>query len=301
MIRKKVIIDTDPGVDDITAILVALFNSNFDVKLITSTAGNVGIEKTTRNLLHVLEKFDFNVLVAKGASKPLVRESKTASSVHGEEGLGKYIPKTPTKLHFVENAIDQMYKTILENKNDITIIELGPHTNLGLLFQKYPECENYINEIVFEGGSPYGKENIKPHISFNISCDPEAAKIVMNTKIIKTIIPSEMGRYITYFSPEDVNNIKNTNKTGEFLNEMFKGYVNRYNLDIIQTNDLSAIMYMLYPEIFKTYKCDIEIDTNLMPGKTTITENPNGLVTFVDNCDRKIFIENFMKNLNSMP
>jgi len=193
-----------------------------------------------------------------------------------------------------------MYEVIKKNKHNITILELGPHTNLGLLFTKYPECEEWIDEIIFEGGSPYGKPGLKPHISFNISFDPEAADIVMKTKIKKTIIPSELGRYTAYFTYEDIEKIKNTNSVGAFLTKMYEGYVNRYNLDIVQTNDLCTTIYMLYPEIFKTYKCNIEVDTNLMPGKTIITEDENGLVTFVEDTNRELFVEKFMHHLKNI-
>ena len=119
--------------------------------------------------------------------------------------------------------------------------------------------------------------------------------------IPKTIIPSELGRYIAYFSKDDVDKIKNTNSTGKFLSEMFEGYINRYGLDITQTNDLCAVMYMLYPEIFESYKCDIVVDTNSVPGKTTITPNKNGLINFVENTNREVFVQKFLENLKQMP
>ena len=97
-----------------------------------------------------------------------------------------------------------------------------------------------------------------------------------------------------------IDEIKNTNSVGAFLTKMYEGYVNRYNLDIVQTNDLCTTIYMLYPEIFKTYKCNIEVDTNLMPGKTIITEDENGLVTFVEDTNRELFVEKFMHHLKNI-
>ena len=90
-----------------------------------------------------------------------------------------------------------------------------------------------------------------------------------------------------------VEQIRKTNKTGEFLATMYDGYMDEDVGLTTQTNDLCAIMYMIHPEIFKTHKVDIKVDTKEMLGKTTITDNPNGLVTFVDDVDNKIFFEKF--------
>lgn len=300
MKKQNIIIDTDPGVDDATAITIALFNENLDIKLITTTSGNVGINTTTRNALFLLEKFNKDVPVCMGASKPLIRPVKNAFSIHGVEGLGGYTPFTPTKKVDPTPFEDKMFEIIKQNAGNIKLIELGPHTNLALLLKKYPEAENMISEIIFEGGSPYGKENVSPHISFNISCDPEAADIVMKTKIPKTIVPSEIGRYFAYFSSKQVDKIRKTNKTGEFFAEMFEGYKSKYIMDATETNDLSAIMYLIYPEIFTTYKCSISVDLDTMPGKTEINEAPNGNITFVENVNRKEFFKLFMQSLKAI-
>lgn len=297
---EKLIIDTDPGVDDATAITICMFNKNIDIKLITTICGNVGIETTTRNALHLVEKFNKSIPVAKGATKPLKRQSKDASLIHGKDGLGAYsIPKITRKI-INESAIDKMYEILKENPGEITILELAPQTNLANLFIKYPDSVNLVKQIIFEGGSPYGKANIKPHISFNISFDPEAADVVMTTPIKKTLVPSEMGRYLAAFSAEQVEIIKNTNSAGSFLAKMFEGYKSDYIKEVTETNDLSAAMYLLFPNIFSTYNCDIEIDLLDKPGRTIITENPNGLVTFVENVNRDKFFNLFLNELKNI-
>ena len=128
----------------------------------------------------------------------------------------------------------------------------------------------------------------------------EAADIVMKTKIPKTIVPSEIGRYFAYFSSKQVDKIRKTNKTGEFFAEMFEGYKSKYIMDATETNDLSAIMYLIYPEIFTTYKCSISVDLDTMPGKTEIYETPNGNITFVENVNRKEFFKLFMQSLKAI-
>ncbi len=300
MKKTNIIIDTDPGVDDATAITIALFNKNLDTKLITTTSGNVGINTTTRNALYLVERYKKDVPVCKGAEKPLKRISKSASFVHGNDGLGGFVPPKVEKQICDENCIDKMFEIIKQNAGNIKIVELAPQTNLGLLFSKYPQAEDMISEIIFEGGSPYGKQNVKNHISFNISFDPEAADIVMKTKIKKTIVPSEIGRYIAYFSSNQVEQIKSINKTGAFLAKMFEGYKSDAIQKATESNDLCAVMYLLYPQIFSTYKCDIKIDLDEMPGKTIITENENGNVVFVEDVNREKFFELFMENLKNI-
>lgn len=300
MKKTNIIIDTDPGVDDATAITIAMFNNKLNTKLISTTSGNVGIITTTRNALYLVEKFGKDIPVVKGAEKPILRTSKSAAFVHGNEGLGGFVPEKVFKKAEDKDCTDALFETIKQNAGNITIVELAPQTNLGLLFSKYPQAEDMISEIIFEGGSPYGKKNVKNHISFNISFDPESADIVMKTKIKKTIVPSEIGRYIAYFSESQVEQIRKTNKTGEFLAKMFEGYKSDEIVNATETNDLCAVMYLLYPEIFSTYKCDIKIDLDEMPGKTIITENENGNVVFVENVNREKFFELFMENLKNI-
>lgn len=296
---RKIIIDTDPGVDDATSLVVALNSDEFDIKLITTTYGNVGIEKTTKNALFLVNKFNKNINVAKGSSHPMQKALKSAINVHGKNGLGNLEVPSVDKKAIKENAIDEMYKIIKENKGEITLVELAPQTNLGQLFTKYPDCESMVKEIIFEGGSPYGKEGVKPHISFNISSDPDACDIVLKTKIKKTIIPSEMGRYIAPFSKEQIEKIKTINETGELLYSMYRGYKSDCIRET-ETNDLCTIMYMLYPEIFKTYNCEISLDTKVLAGRMFITQKSDGDITFVEDVDRDKFFELFIQSIKKI-
>lgn len=295
MTKEKIIIDTDPGCDDATGIALLLNNDKVDIKLITTSAGILDIDSTTRNLLYLLERFNKQIPVYKGTSSPLFRKANYVPNIQGKYGLGGFIPPIVSRKAGNGDSIDAMYKVIKENPHEITILELAPQTNLARLFLKYPDSENLIKQIIFEGGSPYGKENVKPHISFNISFDPESAKIVMETKTKKTIVPSELGRYYVPFNKEQVEEIKNTNKTGEFFATMYTGYKSRY-IPFTETNDVTACMYLLYPEIYTTNLCSIKVDTMETPGKTIITENA-GDITFVSGVDKEKFYKLFMENL----
>ena len=172
--KHKVIIDTDPGVDDAACLLYAFFDEYIDIKLLTTVVGNISLEKATRNLLHLLDVFDVDIPVAKGAIKAMERESINAEFIHQKEGLGGYTPKNSNRKVLEENAIDAMYRVISDGDGDIIPIILGPQTNIGLLIKNHPDVINKIPKIVFMGGSPFGHPDYPDHVSFNISSDPEA-------------------------------------------------------------------------------------------------------------------------------
>lgn len=276
--KIKLIIDTDPGVDDAAALMLALFEDKFDIKLITTNSGNRTIDITTRNMLHLLEKYDLNIPVAKGADKPLCRERLDAAHIHGFEGLGTYVPQEPLKLKCLEgSAEDNMFRVIQENPHEIVLCLLGPQTNAGLLLKKHPEAAALLKQIVFMGGSPYGYKKTKPHISFNISSDPEACEIVLNSGAPIVMVPSELGRRMTHLSYDQVMEIAKLNDSGKFMLEMYKEYWEPgFEDQRVATNDTCAFLYLVDPKIFKAKRGDIHVDTNKTPGKTIIDFSKRG-------------------------
>lgn len=154
MTKKPIILDTDPGIDDAVALAVALHSEELEVKLITTVAGNVGLDKVTRNALKLLTFFNKNIPVAKGAAEPLIREGADASNVHGESGMEGYDFGEPnTDLLLDEHAIHAMYRVIRESEVPITLVPIGPLTNIALLLKVYPEAKSNIEQIVLMGGS----------------------------------------------------------------------------------------------------------------------------------------------------
>ena len=148
--KLKLIIDTDPGVDDTVCLIYALFDQNVKIELLTTVSGNVNIDKATRNLLHLLDLLKMDVPVAKGADKPLVRTSENAEFIHQKSGLGGYTPPESTKSQIIkEDAVSAMYRVIMENDGDVYPIILGPQTNIALLIKRHPEVIAKIPKIVF--------------------------------------------------------------------------------------------------------------------------------------------------------
>lgn len=299
MKKIKVIVDTDPGCDDAACLIYMLNDNKLDIKLITTVTGNVGVDTATRNTLHLLDIFENDVPVAKGCAKAMFRNSPFAEDIHQKEGMGGYIPpQYTTRQAYSNDAVEEIYKVLMEGEGDIIPIILGPQTNFGHLFQKHPDVIKKITQIIFMGGSPYGMKGFPNHISFNISSDPEAFKIVLDTKIPLVMIPSDMGRRKAYLDEEYVYNMQKVNEVGDFLFRIYDLYWEPgFDDKRIATNDTCAYMYLIHPELFQTTKIDIEVDLKEEPGKTTVYFDDNGHVDLAIGVKREEFLKILNKKL----
>ena len=169
-----IILDTDPGIDDAVAIAAALFAPECDLKLITTVAGNVSLEKTTRNALQLLHFWNADVPLAQGAATPLLRPLYSAANVHGESGLDGYDFIEHARQPLAIPAFQAIRDMLLASPEPITLVTIGPLTNIALLLTHYPECQFNIRRLVMMGGSA-GRGNFTPSAEFNIAVDPDAA------------------------------------------------------------------------------------------------------------------------------
>lgn len=290
--KIKLIIDTDPGVDDAACLIYSFFDKNVDLKLITTVVGNVEVDIGTRNTLHLLDILDISFPVAKGASKALCRPSIDAKFIHQEQGLGGYVPPLETTHKVIdEHAVDALYRVLSQGDGDIIPVVLGPHTNIALLLQKYPDVIPKIPKIVFMGGSPFGNPNYPDHISFNISSDPEAFKIVLDSKIPLVMAPSDLGRRKAHLTEEYVYGLRKFGDVGKLLSIMYSKYWEPgYPDKRVATNDTCALLALIYPEMFTTERCFVTVNVTDAPGKTICDFNENGNVELVTNIDRTAFL-----------
>lgn len=294
MQKYKVIIDTDPGVDDAACLIYAFFDKMLDIKLLTTVKGNVDAPTATRNLLHLLDRFNLDYPVAMGANHAFNkdRETPTAQDIHSVDGLGGYIPPKQTKRQPInKDAVTAMYEIISNGDGDIIPIVLGPHTNIALLLKKYPEIAKKIPQIVFMGASPYGMPGFPDHISFNISSDPEAFKYVVESKIPLVMVPSDMGRNKAYLTEEFVENMKKTNEVGAFIYQMYSTYWEHgYEDRRIATNDTCAYVYLTHRDLFICERITIDVNTTDAPGKTIVKYDPYGHIELTVGVDRPKFL-----------
>ncbi|MEH7385796.1 ribonucleoside hydrolase RihC [Bacillus sp. JJ1521] len=271
MNKRPIIIDTDPGIDDAVALAIALFSEELDVKLLTTVAGNVGVDKVTYNTLRLLKYFNKEVPVAIGANEPLIRPAVDASNVHGASGMEGFDFEEPTyDLVLEENAVNAMYRVIMENDTPITLVPIGPLTNIALLFKVYPEVKEKISEIVLMGGSA-SRGNMGVMSEFNMHVDPEAAKIVFNSGVPIVMAGLDVGLKALVF-PEDSAQIKEMNNVGKMIYSLFQKYRGGSMKTGLKMYDSTAIAYLLKPEMFEaidTY-VDIELNGEMTAGCTVV-------------------------------
>ena len=175
---RKVILDCDPGIDDAFAIAFGCGHPALELCGITTVTGNVGLDKTTRNALAVLEFLGRpDVPVAAGSPAPLLRPFTESHDVHGETGLGAARLPAPRGRPVAAHAVDFLIDRIAAAPGEVTLVATGPLTNIALAVRRYPPLVTQVADFVIMGGSA-GRGNMTPAAEFNIWCDPEAAAIV---------------------------------------------------------------------------------------------------------------------------
>ncbi|MFS8540486.1 MAG: nucleoside hydrolase, partial [Tissierellales bacterium] len=183
MTKRNIIIDCDPGHDDVMAILLALANQDkLNILGVTTVAGNQTLEKVTLNLRKLYTYLGISTPAASGAARPIIRELVLGSDVHGESGLDGWDFPEPTFQLDSTNAVTFLREKIMNAEGKVTLVPVGPLTNIGLLFSVFPEVKEKIEAISLMGGSIYAG-NHTPHAEFNIYVDPEAAKVVFDSGI----------------------------------------------------------------------------------------------------------------------
>jgi purine nucleosidase len=182
-----IILDCDPGHDDMVAIMLAAAHPRIDLLAITTVAGNGTLERTTHNARAVCSLAGIrDVPIAAGAPGPLVGTLRTAAHVHGESGLEGAELADPDVPLAPEHAVDLMTQLLRDAAEPVTLVPTGPLTNVALLLRKHPELAGRVREIVLMGGSTH-VGNVEPLGEFNIHVDPEAADVVFSSGLPVTM------------------------------------------------------------------------------------------------------------------
>ena len=270
MTKEKIIIDTDPGIDDAVALAIALFSDKLDVKLITTVAGNVSAEKVTSNTLKLLTFWDKHIPVSRGAERPLIEKYIDASHVHGQSGLAGFdFPKPDSSLLCSEHAVEKMRQVIMA-EDKITLAAIGPLTNIALLFAMYPEVKPHISRLVMMGGSlTRGNKGVMSE--FNFATDPHAAKIVFDFGVPLVMADLDIGRKAS-IPGTDIEKIRSFGKTGAMLYALLKKYRSGTFETGLHMYDSCVLAYILKPELFITAQAfaDIELSGTLTVGCSVI-------------------------------
>ncbi|GHU17561.1 ribonucleoside hydrolase RihC [Spirochaetia bacterium] len=271
MKKRLIIIDTDPGIDDAIALAVALFSDELDVRLISAVAGNVSLEKTANNALKLLTFWGKRIPVAPGADRPLLAAPTHAEEVHGASGMDGYDFPIPDKSNLLsEHAVNAIYKTLDESAEKITLVPIGPLTNIALLLRMYPDVKNRIEEIVLMGGSvTRGNKGVMSE--FNMACDPEAARIVFESGLPIVMAGLDVG-WKALVHPEDTAKIKAMGRTGEMIYALLQHYRSGDINTGLKMYDSCAIAYLLQPEMFEVAETFVAVETagTLTAGTTVV-------------------------------
>lgn len=180
----RIIIDCDPGHDDMAAILLAASHPSIRIEAITAVCGNASVENTTRNALRIVEAFGLDVPVYRGAELPLLHRYEFPAAFHGPSGLdsaGVELP-APTRTVAPGHAVEAIIRLVESNPGEITLVVIGPMTNIALALALRPDLATDIKQIVFMGGST-GEGNVTPAAEFNIWADAEAARMVFRSGV----------------------------------------------------------------------------------------------------------------------
>ncbi len=274
---KKIILDCDPGHDDAIAILLATRSEKIKLLGITTVAGNSELVNTTNNALRVLNYADvYDVPVYAGCEKPMMRNlyRLTGAIIHGEDGLGGPDIPAPTQKPEVGHAVDYIVDTLMAAEEKLTIVAVGPLTNIATAMVKVPAIKEKIEQIVIMGGAVVDPGNITSAAEFNIFVDPEAAKIVMcsGVKIYLNTLDISMK---AVFYEDDINNLANKgNKVCKIVHELLKFFagthVDHFGFLACPIHDALCVG-MLIDESLIEYKkvfLDVSLNDELTLGET---------------------------------
>ncbi|WP_413698709.1 nucleoside hydrolase [Psychromonas sp. KJ10-10] len=267
---RKIILDSDPGIDDAMAILFAEANSTIDLMAITTVYGNAMIENATNNALFLKKKFNLKADIVKGASKPITKTPVGPTViVHGETGFGDMlIPKQDEALIDSRPAYQYIIDMVKENPGEITLVAIGPLTNLALALKAAPEIVNLVKEVVIMGGA-FGENghrgNVTPYAEANIHDDPHVADAVFCAPWPVVIIGLDVTQQ-SFFSTDYLKSLcDQSNEVGEFMWQVNQYYLQFYskklNLDGCFVHDPSAIAYVINPDLFTLRKGAVRVVT----------------------------------------
>ena len=271
---KRIIIDTDPGVDDALTFLLALASPEIKLEALTTTQGNVTLEKATRNALSVLELAQAShIPVAAGSVLPLVEPLRASAYVHGESGIGNSKLPEPKTNPVQTHAVDYLIKRVLAEPNEISIFPIGPLTNIAMAIRKEPKFAKAVEELVIMGGAIQEGGNMSPLAEFNIFVDPHAAHIVFHAGIPITLIPLDVTHQCL-LKQEHVNRLMKINSPiSRFVRDVLEVYLpssQKMGFEGSALHDPLTLATILAPELLtlKEYYVDVDISGGVSMGKT---------------------------------
>ncbi len=272
---KRLIIDTDPGIDDSLAILLALASPEVELEALTIVSGNTVATQGVSNALAVLELAKAEqVPVAQGVPVPLVQPLLVATETHGEVGIGYARLPTPRLQPTTDHGVDLIIDTVLSNPGEISLVAIGPLTNIALAIRREPRIVEAIPELIIMGGAIRVGGNTTPLAEYNIYCDPHAAHIVFHSGLPMILVPLDVT-YQAILTKTDVDRLlKIQSPISRFIAEATRFYMEFHNeyqkIEGCVINDPLALALAFAPQLVDTQHLyvDVDISGGVSMGKT---------------------------------
>jgi purine nucleosidase len=272
---KHIIFDTDPGIDDALAILLALASPELALDGISTIHGNASTAQTTRNALAILELGDAShIPVYKGCDLPLVKESLLSPETHGNTGLGyAQLPDPQTKPKS-KHGSDFLIESIMSKPGEITLVAIGPLTNVALALRKEPRIVENVKEVIVMGGAIQHAGNTTALAEFNTYVDPHATHVVFHSGMPITLTPLDVT-YQCIFTADDLNRLlKIDSPITKFIADSTRFYMEFHDeyqsIDGCVINDPMTLALAFMPEIcdYQELYVDVDISTGVGLGNT---------------------------------
>lgn len=275
---RKVIIDTDPGIDDAVAILHALASPAFDVLGLTTVAGNIGIATTTRNagrILALAGRADIPVIA--GAAAPLSRKGFDTVEIHGDDGLGGVAFPEPTAPHG-DGAVEWLARSLEANPaGAIDILALGPLTNIARLVLDHPAAARRVGRIIAMGGAVHERGNVGPKAEFNIAADPEAAEVVFRAGLPLVLVPLDVTRRVrasrAYTAALSGSAHRFAAISGDLIDAYFQSTTGGESRPL---HDPCVMLFAEQPDLFGLEQLSLSVDTSRGPDAGALAIDAQG-------------------------
>lgn len=269
----RLLLDTDPGIDDALALFLALASAELQVEAITTVSGNVEVTQTTRNALALLELAGRrDIPVARGSAHPLVSQRIDASGVHGHNGLGEVQLPEPQLRPVKQHAAQVIIEKVMAAPGEITLVALGPLTNLALALRHEPMLAHAVREVVLMGGALRVPGNVTPCAEFNIFADAHAAQIVLQAGWPLRLVPLDVTEQALLKRDQAHELAAHGNPVTACIQRMVDYYCDRQanQPGVFQMHDPLCLASVMRPDLLTWQKAfvDIELMGTLTCGET---------------------------------
>jgi len=272
---QRIILDTDPGIDDALALFLALASPEVQLEAITTVSGNVHVDLTTRNALALLELAGrTDIPVARGCDRPLVRRPVVADYVHGSNGLGNVELPEPQLRPVGRHAVDVIIEKVMEARGEITLVPIGPLTNIALAVREEPRIAQYVREVVIMGGALRVPGNVTPAAEFNIYADPHAAHMVLHAGWPIRSVTLDVTTQALLQSWQVDRMASNGSQVTGLIRQMIDYYLDTFGqlrgITAFAMHDPLCLAAVLRPELitWKSAYVDVELAGTLTLGET---------------------------------